>query len=257
MNGNSIAFDGHSLQTNNIFTEVISHEDSPTKVMSNYGVAHANASVIPYVGWVYRTITISGTIVGSDIPSTDILIDTFKSWFNGKDRFLDIGYANSTRRYVATATPHVVRPHGLNSATFTVDFFCTQPFGQDTTPTTALNALGRTGASYSDIITFNGSAPYQLPIFTVTYTSLTGGTNATVNFGNNANGQQISLTRNWLPGDVWGVDVTKKQVLVNGTSVDFIGAFPEFPPGPQSMAYSDGFTTRTMNENLIYYPMWS
>lgn len=257
MQGTQISFDGHPLQTANIFVNNIDHESSSTKSAPVYALAHANRSVIPFTSYPSKDITISGQIIADSIPQLDDLLDQFRSWFTGSEKNLDIGYGSGTRRYIATKNADTIkRPFGLLSAEFTITFICTHPFGQNITPTTLLNVAGRTGAAYSDSITFLGSAPLQQPILTITYTAITGGTNATVNFGNNANGQQISVTRTWQTGDVFAVDVINKLVTVNGVSIDFVGAFPEFPPGLQSMACSDSFTARTFNINMIYYPMW-
>jgi hypothetical protein len=67
----------------------------------------------------------------------------------------------------------VQRPNGLSSAEFTINFMSLQPFGQDTTATTPTltSPTGRTLTSYQDTISFAGTAPYQLPIITVTCTN--------------------------------------------------------------------------------------
>jgi hypothetical protein len=257
MNGTSIVYDTHSLQTASIFTEEIQHENSANKNAQMYAIGHANRSVIPYVGYTSKDITLMGTIVAADIATLDGLLDTFRGYFTGKDKNLDIGYSSGIRRYIATATVvNISRPHGLSYAKFNITMACTQPFGVNVSSTALLSITGRTSGIYSDAVTFLGSAPYQLPIRTIAYTALSGGTGATVYFGNNANGQQVSVTRNWISGDTFATDVINKLVLINGASVDFVGAFPEFPPGPQSMSYSDNFTTRTFNDNVIQYPLW-
>jgi hypothetical protein len=257
MNGQPLSFGGNSLQTANIGTKTIDHESGSVRQATVYPVAHANTNAIPYVGYTGKDVVLEGWLHATDLIAMDMLLDQFRGYFNGRDKNLDIAYAGKVRRYVGTSeAPVIIRAGGLLSATFHVLIHC-QPFGQDITPTTVLAQQGRTLATYSDTVTFLGSAEYQLPIRTIAYSSISGGTNGTVNFGNNANGQQISLTRNWTSGDVWAVDTIKKQVFVNGTSVDFVGAFPEFPPGTQSMAYSDNFTSRTFNDNVIQYPMWA
>lgn len=195
--------------------------------------------------------------MGSSSSDLDSRIDTFKSYFNGKDKNLDIQYGASTRRYIATANKiTVTRQQKAYFARFTVDFVCTQPFGRNTSATTALNASGRTASSYTDNHTFLGSAPYQLPVITITYAAVSGGASF-VSFGNNANGQGITITdQTWVASDVLEIDCMNKTVKKNGVEIDFLGAFPEFAPGSQNFTYSDGFTSRTLTENVIYYPMY-
>lgn len=256
-NGTTILFDGNSLQTDNIITNDIDHFSGPNKNAPIYAVGHGNRSAIPWVGWPSKTITITGTLLSDSIADMDALIDTFKGYFIGKDKFLDIGYNGSTRRYTCTPEqPVITRPGGLTYATFSIVFDCTVPFGQNTSPTTALSQTGRTLGIYADSHTFVGNAPFQYVIATFTYTAITGGTNKTVTFGNNANSQGISITRNWAANDTLQIDTFNKLVTVNGAVVPFTGAFPEFPPGGQAMGYSDGLTTRTFNVNIVYYPAW-
>lgn len=257
MNGTAISFNNNSLQTATILTDTIDHESLPTKNAQVYNLGHANKSVIPYISYPSKQITISGTIFADDIPSLDNALDMFRGYFIGTARNLDIGYGTGTRRYIATANQvSITRPGGLTHATFSIVFIATNPFGQDIVTTNALSASARTLASYADILSFNGSAPVQQPVITLTYTAITGGTSKTVTIGNNSNGQQISVIRTFITGDILTIDTINKQVTYNGISIDYAGAFPEFATGTQSLAYSDSLTTRTFNISVVYYPQW-
>lgn len=250
----NLSYDSNSLQTANILTNSIDHFSLPTKTLNLYALAQANRSAIPYISYPSKTITVTGVIVDTTIAGLDARLDTFRSYFVGQDKNLDIDYNGSTRRYIATVnTLTIDRPGGLLYANFSIEFICVIPFGTDTSQTTILNPTGRTLAAYTDSYTFAGTAPYQKPIFTITFTAISGGTTKTVTVGNASNGQSISVTRTWTAGDVLVVDTTLKTVTVNGVAVDFTGAFPEFPPGAQSITYNDNFTTsRTFNYNVVY-----
>lgn len=257
MPGTSISFDGNSLQTANILTSDIAHEQYPAKNVVIYALAHNNGSVIPYISYPSKTIRVSGKITDTTIAGLDSRLDSFRAYFTGQDKNLDIGYNGTTRRYIATANNiSIDRPGGLTYANFEVELIAPQPFGQDTSSTTALNATGRTSSSYSDAYTFLGTAPVQRPVFTLSYSVVTGGTGATVSIGNNSTGQNLSITRNWAASDILIVDVSARTVTVNGTAVAFSGAFPEFATGSQTFTYSDTLTTRTFTENIIYYPLY-
>lgn len=259
----AVSFDSNSIQTYNrstrvgIITNSIEHTGLPDKDAAIFALANTNASVQPYVGYPSRKITIGGSIKGSTQADLDDRIDAFKAYFNGKNKNLDISYSSGTRRYIATVNGmSVVRQQQALYATFTIEFVCTQPFGRNTSATTALNQAARTAASYVDAYTFLGSAPYQLPVITITYATVTGGA-AYVSFGNSTTGQGITITdQTWVNGDILEIDVQNKTVKKNGVEIDFLGAFPEFEPGNRSMAYADGFTTRSMTELITYYPMW-
>lgn len=250
-----ISFDENDLQTANILTAEISHENNPNKDAPMSPLAHSNRSNIPFVNYPSRSIRISGKIIGSSIADLDSRIDDFKAYFLGTDRNLDIDYDSGTRRYIATANAvSIDRPGGLSYANFSVEFICTRPFGRNTSSTDALSETGRTNAAYTDPHTFVGNAPFQLPIITITLTAVTGGTGF-LSFSNNGNGQGITITgQTFANGDVIEIDCEEKTVKLNDELIDFMGAFPEFPPGDQSFSYSDGFTTRTFSINVDYYP---
>jgi phage-related protein len=252
-----ISFAGNSLQTfdgsRGIITQGIEHAGKNAKKAQSYALSHASASAIPFVEYPSKPITVSGTIVGTTIADCDTLIDTFNGYLVAQGANLDIDYGGGTRRYVATATNiDVQRPGYLSWANFTITFTCTQAFGQDTSQTTILNVTGRTSASYSDSYTFGGTAPYQLPIFTITYTAVSGATSKSVIIGNSGNGQEITVLRTWATSDVLVIDCSKSNVTVNGVAVDFTGAFPLFAPGAQTISYSDNFTSRTLDINIVY-----
>lgn len=259
----AITFDTNNLQTYSptthvgIVTNGIEHTNLPAKDAALYGLANTNASVIPYVGYPSKAITIKGNIVGSSESDLDSRIDSFKQYFLGKDKNLDINYNGTTRRYCATANSiSVVRQQKALWAEFQIEFICTLPFGKNTAATTALNQSGRTLSGYTDPYTFLGNAPFQLPVFTITYAAVSGGASY-VQVGNSGNGQSIMITdQTWIAGDVLEIDVANRTVKKNGVEVDFLGAFPEFAPGAQNFSYSDGFTTRTLTELVTYTPMW-
>lgn len=253
MAATNLSFAGNSLQSANILTDKIDHFSIPQKIVNIYALSHANRSSIAYTGYPSKKIVVTGTIIDSSIAALDSRLDTFRAYFLNQDQNLDIDYNGSTRRYIATVnTLSIDRPGGLLYATFSIEFVCTQPFGQDTAATTALTATGRTSSSYSDAYTFLGTAPYQLPVVTVTFTALTGGTAKSVAIGNAGTGETITVTRTWTASDVLVVDCLNQTVTVNGIAVDFTGAFPRFAPGSQSISYADTLTTRTFNITATY-----
>lgn len=258
----NVSFGGSNLQTfdgnRGIIVQDIDAESMPTKENKMYPLANSNGSKITYVNYPSKPITITGQVNGINTADLDTLLDTFRGYFAKQDQNLDFDYAGGTRRYIATINSlDIKRPGGLQYANFTALFDCTQPFGQNINPTQALNiTTARTSAAYTDAHTFLGTAPYQLPIITITYSAITGGTGQVVNFGNDSNGQQITVTRTWAAGDVLSIDVVQKTVTINGSLIDFTGAFPQFPPGAGSFSYSDSFTTRSFTINVVYYPMF-
>ncbi|WP_438980185.1 phage distal tail protein [Polynucleobacter sp.] len=266
MDGN-ISFDSNSLQTYSrstgigIITDDIDLDSLADKVLNVLGLAHQNASTIPFINYPSKTIPVTGTIASTSATALDTLLDTFRGYLTGKDKNLDIVYKGSTRRFIATVSGLTIkRSENKKYARFAINFFCTIPFGVNTTDTTALSATGRTLASYTDAHTFLGNAPYQLPVATITLTAVSSTGSQQLFWGNADTGQGITITRsNWTAGDVIVIDVASpsRPVTVNGVAVDFVGAFPEFTPGAHNMNYADSFTSRTFSISVLYKPRWA
>lgn len=261
----NVKFNGNVLSTfngtNGILVQEIHHAGKSNRQAQTYALSHGNRSAIPYVEYPNKPITIEGKIIGSSIADCDAQIDTFNSYLTGLNEDLDFDYNGGSynRRYIATCTNvDVTRPGYLAWAEFNITFIATNPFGQDTNSTTLLNATSRTSSSYSDALTFGGTAPFQSPILTLTYSALTGSgaPSDTVTLGNNNTNQSILVNRHWSSGDILLIDCTlstNTPVTVNGVPVEFTGAFPDFAPGAGTLNYSDTFASRTFAENVIQY----
>lgn len=259
----ALSYDSNSLQTYSptthvgIITEEPSFSDIPTKDMPMFALANSNRSVLTNIDYPTKAITLVGSIVGSSIADLDSRVDSFKAFFRGKDKNLDINYNGATRRFIATANAiSVVRKGKQLFARFTVQLVCTEPFGMDTSDTTALNATGRTSDSYADLYTFLGTAPYQLPVITIEINSVTGG-DTYLSFANANTGQSVNITGvTFQAGDVLVIDCYERTVTLNGEPQDYTGAIPEFEPGNASFNYVDGFTTRNFDINIVYKKLY-
>lgn len=259
MNGD-ISYNSNNLQTFDpatnvgIVTNAINHTSIPDKQAELFAKADANGSVIPSINYPAKKINIAGTIIGSTQADLDSRIDSFKAYFNGKNKNLDIVYGASTRRYVATANAiSVDRQQHFPVANFAVEFICPQPFGTDTSTTSLISELNHTTATYTATPTVGGSAPYQLPVFTITIDSLTGAGDY-IQLTNNNNDQEIMVYGvGFANGDVLVVDCVNREVTLNGTEIDYYGTFFELEPGANSITYTDGFTTRQVDIVADYY----
>jgi len=269
MNGN-ISFNGNNLQTFTefddsgnpyfvgIITNLIDHTNQPDQVAQLFAMADADGSSIPSINYPFKKVVIGGTIHGSDQADLDNRIDTFKGYFNGKDKNLDIAYGSGTRRYIATKNALSIERDQKNFyATFTVEFVCTVPFGVDTTTTDLWATKSNfTSATFTETPAVAGNAPFQLPVFTITIDALTGDGDY-VQISNDNNNQEILLYGLGLEaGDVIIIDCVERTVTLNGTEVDYYGTFLELEPGANSITYTDGFTTRTVDVAASYTKRW-
>lgn len=262
----AVSFDSNNIQTYDPTTDVgiivndFKISDLPQKVVNLYALANANHSVIPNVDYPSRQATLSGVIKGSSQSDLDSRIDVFNAYLRGKDKNLDVEKGGATRRFIATLNALSMEQNGSNFiAKWSAGFVCSSPFGSDTANTTALNATGRTSSSYADAYTFLGTAPFQLPIITITINSVTGGTGY-LSFGNASNGQSVNITGvSFQAGDVLVInpaDENGELVKLNGDPVDYTGAVPEFEPGATTFNYADGFTARNFDINIVYKKLY-
>jgi hypothetical protein len=263
MNGD-LSFNSNDLQTFDtatrvgILTNSIEHTNLPDKIAQLFAKADADGSTIPAINYPSKKVTIGGTIHGSTQADLDSRIDTFKGYFTGKDKNLDIVYGSSTRRYIATAnTISIQRQQKALYATFAIEFICTNPFGLDTITTDLWTAkTGFTSATFTETPTVGGNAPFQLPVITITVNSLTGSGDY-VQISNDNNGQELLIYGLGITsGDVIIIDCVERTVTINDVEVDAYGTFLELEPGSNSITYTDGFTTRSVDVSAVYTKRW-
>lgn len=263
MNGD-LTFNSNNLQTYSTTTRVgiltnrIEHTNLPEKIATLFALADADKSAIPAINYPAKKVVIGGTINGSSQSDLDSRIDTFKGYFNGKDKNLDIAYGSSTRRYIATAnTLSVVRQQKALWAVFSIEFICTDPFGLDITNTNLWTAkTGFTSATFTESPTVEGSAPFQLPVITITVNSFTGAGDY-IQISNDNNNQEILIYgQGIVASDVIVIDSIQRVVTLNGNEIDFYGTFLELEPGASSITYTDGFTTRNVDVSAVYAKRW-
>lgn len=260
----SLSYNSNSLQTfdpstkTGINTNSIVHTNVPDSVAELYIKANANDSNVPDQEYPTKTISLGGTIHGSNQANLDDRIDTFKGYFVQRNKSLDIAYGSGTRRYTVMKANSVSieRQDKALYATFTIDLIC-KPFGEDTSTTNLWTAkTGFTSATFTEEPTIAGNAPVQLPIFTITINSLTG-TGDYVQISNDNNNQEILLYGLGLAADdVIVIDCEQRTVTVNDIEVDYYGTFLELEAGAASITYTDGFTTRDVDVSGVYTKKW-
>lgn len=260
----SLTYNSNSLQTYDPTTRVgintnkIRHTNIPDSVAELYMKANASDSTVPDQEYPSKTIGLDGSIHGSSQADLDDRIDAFKGYFAQRNKNLDIAYGSGTRRYTAMKTNSlgIERQDKALFATFSVELIC-KPFGYDTATTNLWTAkTGFTNATFTETPTIAGSAPYQLPVITITINSMTGDGDY-VQISNDNNNQEILLYGLGLEaGDVIVIDCEQRTVTVDGVEVDYYGTFLELEPGAASITYTDGFTTRDVDVAAVYTKRW-
>jgi hypothetical protein len=180
------------------------------------------------------------------------ILDTLMSFIQGEEQWLVVPQSTGTRKYLSTYTDYDVRVDGGAYIELDLYFECSDSFGYSTVENTLFTYTSSTVATRTESITLDGSAPWQAPVFNITYSALTGGSGKTVSLGNTYTGQQVDITRTWTSSDVLIIDAYNHTVTVNGINVEFSGAIPEWKKGVGSVYYQDNFTTRTFSGTLKY-----
>lgn len=254
-----VSFDGYTLTNIPGVSVLATNPYAPAGRSVNLGeLARSNSRKVRSAFFTKRQIKIVVAVKGASRANMENSLDLLMAKLTGIEKQLILAQSlagagvPSNRLYYATLSDSVPREDGGSFMYIDLIFECSDSFGYEVTNTTLLNIGSITTATRNDAFTFGGSAPWQVPIITVTYAALTGGTGKQLIIGNPAIGQQVMITRDWTTADQVIVNSYDKTVKVNGVEVDFTGAIPEWQPGAGNWTYSDNLTTRSFGVNLVY-----
>lgn len=258
-----ITYNGLDMNDGTVYvTNLIDHTQPFTRNLPTFNLARSHGAVKTDNTYGTKVIPHNGKIHGTSQSDIQSKIDTFNATMTGFDKNLDIGFAGTTRRYIAT--PQKARAWqditASNWANFEIEYLVTT-FGIDTTSTN-ISSGSTTAASFAISTSIGGSAPQQPLIITVTVTAATGLSNKTITL-TTSGGYSIAVRRTWTVGDVLTVDETAlwalsgQPVKVGSNPVDFTGYFPTMAPGSgQTITLANDFTTRTLAYSVSQVRRW-
>jgi hypothetical protein len=244
----SVSYGGTSLQTGNILMSDVGHDEQANRKIQRLELARGNGSKITNIQYTHKQITLTGRIFDTSVTGLRNRLDALKSALTGTQRNLDIDEGDgAVRRYLATLDGFTATRSNIGpvAAEITLSFVIPDAFGIDTSATTILSSVAISSTPQTFTPTFGGSMDGQQPLFTINLTTIGSGAFNTVTLGNSGSGQIIAVSRTWANADVLVVDCFNQIVTVNGSAVDYMGAFPSWPPGASSIQYTDDFTSRT------------
>lgn len=248
----ALAFDTFSLQGNGVVTTSTDIYSPPSRSIDAQKPANADGAVMVKSTFDPKVFTCSGYMKADTQSDLDILIDHFNRAMNKVNQNFDIDHAGGTRRYMATPQNIMIsRPKGLNTAQWSVEFYCALPVGSDTGSSTLLASTNTTNSALTAPIDVSGSYKAE-PVITVTINSVTGGTTKSISISNDATLRGLTVTRTWTAGDVLEIDCLNKTVYVNNATTQFSGQFPVWQPGNGGIGYLDDFTTRSVDVAANY-----
>lgn len=237
----------------------------PKRHLSISDIARSNRSKHNSGFYNQRQITVRVSISRPTRQLLEVSIDSLMAMLQGINKILVVPRGLSTEQFYCTLTDSVVDTNTAGGSHIEIDlvFECSDRFGYSQVPVVLLNIPTAFTSSYrSDRIQFtDGSAPTQVPVTTITFSAVSGGTSKTVRIGNGQSGQEVAITRTWAAGDKIEIDSFNKTVKVNNVEVAFTGAIPEWKNGVANpfgyWYYSDNFTTsRSFTGSVVYYPRY-
>jgi phage-related protein len=243
---NDVIYDGFGFIANGCVLTNIDHLTLAPRNNQLETRANRNGAVLVQSQLGVKPIYIEGYYTGDTPTDAQLMYDTLAQALNRQERLLTIPHAGSTRRYTATPTNVILRePDGLNRLTFSFEFVV--PEGQATalSDTTIINQTVTT-ASATIPLTIAGSVKAR-PLITLTYTTVTGGTNKTVSIRNSRDFVGLTIQRDWVSGDTVVIDSANFQIYINGVLTAPNGRMPTWETGAGALFYSDTLTTRSVN----------
>jgi hypothetical protein len=220
----------------------------PKRDVSLSDLIRTNKSKVSSAFYTERRVTVRIEITRDTRDQLEQSLDELMAIIQPIEKTLVLNQSGRRRKYYCTFEDAVVMTDNEGGSYIEMDlvFVCSDRFGYDLTATTLLSITSAyTSAARSDALNFQGSALWQTPVITITYSAIGSGVNKSVAIGNGATGQVITITRTWTAGDKIEVDALNETVKVNGVDVDYTGAIPKWKKGIGYWSYSDNFTSRS------------
>lgn len=253
----SVTFDNNLLTSVSGLTILATNPYLPANRNLTIGtIARSDKSIINAAFYTKKTLAIRVGITRQTRDLVEQSYDSLLALIQGVEKSLIMSQSGTQRQYTATYADSVFHIDGGSYIELDLIFETSDHFGYDVNPTTLLTVSGYTSNYKSDGLTFDGSAPWQVPVIIIIYTSITSTGPKAVTIANASNGQSLVISRTWTTGDVLLIDARNKilgPVSVNGSPVSFTGAIPEFQKGIGYWVYSDTFAARTFNALIYYY----
>lgn len=238
----SIQFDSTELRNTTYIPRFVKHESATERDLNLLDLARDDGSVLVNDRRGVKRITLQGILTGTSESGLETAIDTFKELLSRQEKNLDISWAGSTRRYVATCASHIFDRDffHLLFVPWTAEFVVSSGVGKDTTITAEKHAVDVDANPYSWSSTFAGSAKPK-PIITVVigvgYTYPRG-----LQIKNTTNGQKITINKASAlgMGDTFIFNWDTKKVTLGGVEYPFYGVFPDLIIGANSLQLQIG-----------------
>lgn len=242
-----LMFNGLSLQSDSIISTSIKDSSTPDRELSVFKSPRGDGG--GYIADYFRTrkINVAGYVKAATAAELEALLDEIKRRLVLREGNLDRKLGSEVRRIKATlSNPDQMfagrEGYHITYCPFSFEFTSLEPMWHD------LNYISRTNEAvtslnFTEIIENLGTykAPSVLVIIVEAADSVTA-----LNFKNNSNGEEVSITANLAAGDILEIDGENKQVLLNGSEIDYDGIFPDLEYG------TNNYTLTTTGTSIQY-----
>lgn len=256
----TISFNGSDWEASVPGLKIVSTDPyrMPNRDLTTNKIAETDRSVTSAAWWRDKKFNVSVEIGRDTREALDDSFDTFKTILQAREAALVSNYGSSTRQWTATLSNMGITNVQGGHCELDLEFEVADPYGYDSASTTLVTGA-QTGASRTDNFRLLGNAEKQLPVITITLTTVTSGSNHGITLTNPATGQAIVINRViWANGDVLVVDTSKRNdptyqpVTLNGAAIAFTGPIPDWDRGAGILQYLDTFTSRKFSISVTY-----
>lgn len=264
----SITFDNFNLQSSNIITSEIQHEDAAHKILNLQKFGPRDGASLGFwsTGFDVKKILLKGIIKGSSQSDLDNRVDSFKKQLNKYEKNLDIGYINGTRRYRCSCSRIIFerKRYTVDMIEWEAEFTVSNPPYGTSLDTTTLEGLGKTNSAISTTTfqhtgyaDFSGSIR-PFPTVKITINSCNG--IRSITFRNTREDSYVTQTRiinhKFYNGNIITINNKEGLVQVNGTDVQFNDGFPNFSLDNNTWTLIVAGKSYNIDVQLIYYSYW-
>jgi hypothetical protein len=235
----SIQFDSTELRNTTYIPRFVKHESATERDLNILNLARDDGGVLVNDRRGVKRITLQGILTATSESGLETAIDTFKELFSRVAKNLDISWAGSTRRYVATCQFHNFDRDffHLLFVPWTAEFVVVNGVGSDTTLTACKHAVSVNSSPFviSPAPVFAGSAkPKPLVTFEIGagHTKPCG-----IMLENQDNGQKLIYNKQTAlaENDTIIMDYANKKVTLEGVEQPFYGVFPDLIIGTNNL----------------------
>lgn len=246
----SVVFNGNDLsQVNGVWLYNYTATDLPDRDIKIHKLARRSLSIITSSEYTQKAIPVLMRVCSGGRQDTEATLTAIKGLLQPQNGNLVVTQSDIEVQYTATMNEFDIE-WDRSTAYVTIIFLASTPIATATDRVTLFN-FNTTNPSATASFTVDGSYLAE-PYITATINSVTGATSQSVSIFNASTNQGITITDTFTNGDIIEIDSQELVVTLNGGAIDFEGLFPTFPPGAQTVGYTDTFSTRNVDINGEY-----